>query len=401
MSDVMWRPELGSALILTSWLAACAAGDRGVVASNQAVVPGLMDAGVAAANASGTPGGGDANASYLHDAATTIVDAWVDVPDSSLANCATGKAKAAVASAAEPADIIFAIDSSGSMDDEIAFVQAQMNRFSQQIGASGIDARVILIGEEDATCIGAPLGSGRCPEDTKLPGYLHVARTVGSNNGLNVILDSYPEWSSQLRTNAVKSFVIVTDMCWFMFPHFAATDGPNDSAAEFIRNLERLDAAMFAKWTFNGIFVQQDCPLGERIGQVYTDLVARTQGVSGDLCLQDFQPVFDRLSQKIVASSTVVIACDWDIPAPPSGETLDLESVNIRYVDGNGAAASLGKVPVGADCPKFVNGWYYDDEQSPNFILACPQSCAQMRRSGVSEVEVLLGCKSMPPQPLL
>lgn len=390
MRDGMRRLELGSALIVASCLADCTAADRGVVANN-APIMGSIDASVVPANPdSGTPGGGGADAAYLGDAGRTIVDAWVDVPD---ANCATGVAKAEVASVAEPADIIFAIDSSGSMDDEIAFVQAQMNRFSQQISASGIDARVILIGEEDAICIGAPLGSGRCPDDTRLPGYLHVDREVGSNDGLNVILDSYPEWSAQLRTNSAKSFVIVTDD--------EATDGPNDSAAEFIRNLELLDPGLFAEWTFNGIFVQQDCPQGERIGQVYSDLVAQTQGVSGDLCLQDFQPVFDRLSQNIVANSTVVIACNWDIPPAPSGETLDLDSVNIRYLDKNGAEASLGKVPSAADCPKFVNGWYYDEVQAPKFILACPQSCAEMRRSGVSEVEVLLGCKSVPPPPVL
>jgi hypothetical protein len=49
-----------------------------------------------------------------------------------------------------PADIIFAIDSSGSMDEEIAFVQTHMNAFSQQIVAAGIDARVILIGDPGA-----------------------------------------------------------------------------------------------------------------------------------------------------------------------------------------------------------------------------------------------------------
>ena len=212
---------------------------------------------------------------------------------------------------------------------------------------------------------------------------------VGSHNGLNVILDSYREWSSQLRLDASKSFVIVTDD--------EATNGPNDSAGEFTKNLLALDGAMFAKWTFNGIFVQQDCDLGEEIGEVYADLVAQTQGVSGDLCLQDFQPVFDRLSQKIVTSSTAEIACTWAIPTPPAGETLDYGSVNVRYTDRTGVAASLGKVPSAAECPSFKNGWYYDNAQSPSSIVACPQSCTQLRSSGVSRLEVLLGCKSEPP----
>src|SRR5262245_52109748 len=39
----------------------------------------------------------------------------------------------------QPADIIWAIDTSGSMTEETNFVIQQMNNFSQQIVASGID----------------------------------------------------------------------------------------------------------------------------------------------------------------------------------------------------------------------------------------------------------------------
>jgi hypothetical protein len=390
MNDGGSQPKLAIALVWISALIACSVDEPSVIAG-KLPAGGQPDAGSQLGGGApdaggGAPGGGaasDANAGYPTDAANNA-DA-----NGGMANCAARAVEAKVTSVVEPADIIFAIDSSGSMDDEIEFVQSQMNRFSQQISASGIDVRVILIAEEDAICIAAPLGSGRCPEDTKLPGYLHIDEKVGSDDGLNVILDSYEDWSSQLRANASKSFVIITDD--------EATDGPNDSAAEFTANLLALDAAMFAKWTFNGIFVQQECDLGEEVGEVYADLVAQTQGVSGDLCLQDFQPVFDRLSEKIVTSSTAEIECEWDIPAPPAGETLDFGSVNIRYTDKAGTAASLGKVPSAAECPNFRNGWHYDDAQNPKAIVACPQSCTALRTAGVAKVEVLLGCKSEPP----
>jgi hypothetical protein len=107
--------------------------------------------------------------------------------------------------------------------------------------------------------------------------------------------------------------------------------------------------------------------------------------------------VFDRLSKKIIMTSTAELACNWDIPEPPAGEKLDYERVNIRYTDMAGVQASLGKVPSEAECPKFQNGWYYDDDAAPTTVIACPQSCTQMRASGVSKVEVVLGCKSEPP----
>jgi len=74
-----------------------------------------------------------------------------------------------------PADIIIVIDSSQSMGDEIVLVQTFMNAFSQQISAAGVDPRVILIGDPQAICIGAPLGTGMCPADENLPTYVRVA----------------------------------------------------------------------------------------------------------------------------------------------------------------------------------------------------------------------------------
>src|SRR5690606_3496249 len=47
----------------------------------------------------------------------------------------------------EPADIIFAVDTSGSMSDEIGFTQQHLNQFSTQIVQSGIDVRVVMLAE--------------------------------------------------------------------------------------------------------------------------------------------------------------------------------------------------------------------------------------------------------------
>jgi hypothetical protein len=382
--------------IILAWLFGCAGEDP---ATSAAPGPSQPEAG-ATPDASGALDAAtlDAGNNSAVDATYTIDTGANTNGDASQGeggptNCAAREVEADVMKVVQPADIIIAIDSSGSMDEEISFVQMQMNAFSQQIVSSGIDVRVILIGEAGSICIGAPLGSGTCPADSKLPNYLHVDSEVESHDGLNVILDSYSAWSGQLRLGASKSFVIITDD--------EAEDGPNDSAAAFTANLEALNPQMFAEWTFNGIFVLNECDLGEEVGQVYIDLVAQTQGVSGDLCLQDLKPVFDRLSQQIITGSVSELLCEWDVPDAPSGEKLDFGSVNVRYTDGKGTQAALGKVPSQAECPNFKNGWYYDNEQNPTKIFACPQSCAEMKMSAVSKVEILLGCKSEPPPPVL
>ena len=50
----------------------------------------------------------------------------------------------------KPADIIFVIDNSGSMGEEIAGVESNINtNFAQQMAASGIDYRIIMVTEHD------------------------------------------------------------------------------------------------------------------------------------------------------------------------------------------------------------------------------------------------------------
>jgi len=282
--------------------------------------------------------------------------------------CATTKATATDMTMVVPADIIFAIDSSGSMDEEIVFVQTFMNTFSQQISAAGVDARVILLGDPEAICIGAPLGTGQCPDDSNPPAYLHVPVEVGSNDGLNIFIDSYPEWQAHLRPNASKSFVIVTDD--------DATDEPNNSAAVFQANVAALDPVMFARWTFNGVYCFTECEDAAAIGEVYVDLVAATMGVGGDLCLQDFQPVFNRLAQQIITTSGTEITCEWAFPARPMGQTFSADLVAVERSAG-GTRMPLVRVGSAADCTQ--GGWYFDSDFNPTKIVACPSTCTDLQ----------------------
>jgi hypothetical protein len=298
--------------------------------------------------------------------------------------CAATRTTADDVTMVVPADIIFAIDSSGSMDEEIQFVQTFMNGFSQQIVAAGVDARVILIGDPEAICIGAPLGSGTCPNDTKLPGYVHVPAEVGSNDGLNIIIETFPQWRQHLRPGASKSFVIVTDD--------DATDGPNNSAAAFRANLTALDPMMLAKWTFNGVYCFTQCPDAAEIGRVYVDLVASTMGVGGDLCLQDFRPVFDALAKKIITTSGTKITCDWALPQPPAGKTFAGDLVEVRR-SADGGANVINKVNMPTDCSQ--GGWHFDNNFNPTKILACPSTCMQMQNQMGGRIDVTYGCESV------
>lgn len=72
-------------------------------------------------------------------------------------------------------------------------------------------------------------------------------------------------------------------------------------------------------------------------------------------------------ASSLTAENTVVgtdLVCEWPLPTPPVGTTLDSEAVNVRFTNTAGVATDLGKVPPTADCSTFARGWYYDSEET-------------------------------------
>jgi hypothetical protein len=81
------------------------------------------------------------------------------------------------------------------------------------------------------------------------------------------------------------------------------------------------------------------------------------------------------------------LACDYDIPAPPDGQQIDRDAVNVLHRSPNGTKAALSRNPSCAD----GSGWRYDDPNDPKRIMLCDGSCSAVRAGGGS-VEVLFGC---------
>ena len=139
----------------------------------------------------------------------------------------------------KPADIIFVVDVSGSMSEEITGLKQNINvNFAQIIGASGIDYRVIMLADHGPgkfeVCIEAPLSTipkGGCatiganPPGNN-PGKFYQYSMVGraqSNDALCILLDSLtgvkkddfnlaPKgWIDWLRPEAFKVIVVISD----------------------------------------------------------------------------------------------------------------------------------------------------------------------------------------------
>jgi hypothetical protein len=127
---------------------------------------------------------------------------------------------------------------------------------------------------------------------------------------------------------------------------------------------------------------------------VYIVLGDLTGGLLSDLCLQNFQPVFDLLATEVISGS--VLACEWPIPEPPAGETLDPDEVNVEFDDGQGMVVTIGRVDDAGQCAAVADGWYYDNPAAPTTIIACPQTCERMQDAMMARIDIQLGCATIP-----
>jgi len=317
-----------------------------------------------------------------------------------------------------PADIVVVVDNSGSMTDEAVEVQASMNDFANTIEASGIDAHIILIsadsGDEQGVCVPTPLGSGSCPDDENLPKFRHVVTDVGSSNSFDLILSTYDQWKNSLRAGATRTIAVISD------------DDSSLGWASFQSQMIALDAS-FQDFKFDAIVAPYEVsnpltcfgctasmgqclncdpccgadstlglfctPLPADEGKEYKALVADTGGVLGDLCQQEFQPVFDDIATAV--ANDALLPCVYDIPDAPPGEDLDYGKVNVEYTPSPGdPPETIFFLPGGAAECDDAGGWYYDDSASPTKILLCASTCDDIQLTVDGEVTIVLGCST-------
>jgi len=93
------------------------------------------------------------------------------------------------------------------------------------------------------------------------------------------------------------------------------------------------------------------------------------------------------------------LTCDFTIPQPPSGQSLDFGQVNLEFVAAGGETRQLVNVSEEGACGDAPDeGWYYvrDDSGTPTQISVCPDVCAEFQTAmGESQVNLQLGCATI------
>ncbi|MBK8251477.1 MAG: hypothetical protein IPK82_02265 [Polyangiaceae bacterium] len=342
----------------------------------------------------------------------------------------------------KPVDIMFIIDNSGSMGDNINAVQNNINQnFAAIIGASGIDYRVIMISEHGALgaesiCIGAPLSTSNCNPVPAEPGqnppiFYQYSVPIGSHNSVCQALSGYdgtlPDqynygpggWKQWLRKEAFKVFVEVTDdgmTCTFNGVAYDDNDNPADgdvAAKTFDAALLALDPEQFGtdaarNYVWHSIiglaekavpteaYAPTDpvatgvCGTAVASGTAYQVLSQVTGGLRFPICeFASFDVVFQEIAKGVIAGAK--IDCALPVPEPPPGETIDLATVVLEYTPGNGGAVvKMSQVGSAAMCKP--DAFYIEN----NVIQLCPDACALVQSDDKAKIDVLFGCSTEP-----
>ncbi|MCP4674535.1 MAG: hypothetical protein GY854_03260 [Deltaproteobacteria bacterium] len=320
-----------------------------------------------------------------------------------------------------PVDIIFAIDSSGSMWESGDEIQWGLNELADEISSEGIDARIILLaateendcfneGPSLSFCVEEPLGSGECgggqlgfpgdlSEDTIFcdakskagpgldsnePEFLHLNVAIDGTYPIPAIVSQYTEYRHNLREDAHKQVVIVEDMQLL---------GDAPGLSETFNTV--LDPPMPpGTWTFNAVYCKTSvCELCDAAysGGFYQSLVWGTGGVEGYLCeaKNAFEQLIDALAESVIINTP--LSCEWTIPPPPDGVSFDKDRVNITYTNSGGEDIEYGKVE--GDCGD-KQGWKYDNEESPTKVMVCPATCDDIQSDLNGQIHIIFGCQT-------
>ncbi len=340
----------------------------------------------------------------------------------------------------KPVDVVFILDNSCSMTQEVLAIQNNINQnFAQIIAASGVDYRVIFIGEQgpadpdESICIGPPLGGTNCPIGANQPPvnnppifYHYDNNDVESHDSWCKMIDWYDKpdrynlapggWKGWLRTEAFKAFVEITDdgvRCGPYDDDDKVADG-TAAAKQFDADLLARDPTQFGteadrnyiwysiigigpnpattdkSWAPTDPVNTTQCSTAPDPGTGYQALSNLTGGIKFPVCEgQGFDVVFQEIAKGVIKSAS--IACEFSVPTPPQGKELDLNSITVEFTPQAGTPTKFTQVANAAAC---APGSFYIEADK---IKLCPGACTTVQGAPNAELQILALCKGPGP----
>lgn len=96
------------------------------------------------------------------------------------------------------------------------------------------------------------------------------------------------------------------------------------------------------------------------------------------------------LAEGLAQIAGQISTCEFTIPPPPPGKTLDTGRVNVNYTHGDGKQSTILHDSTGM-C---AAGWKYDDDTAPTKIVLCGSDCDVVKADQGAKVDVIFGCQT-------
>jgi hypothetical protein len=97
------------------------------------------------------------------------------------------------------------------------------------------------------------------------------------------------------------------------------------------------------------------------------------------------------------------LSCDFQIPSPAAGKTLDYGKVNVEFTPKAGEDSEvIPYVDDGAECGS-EGGWYYERDtpkSTPKSIRTCNSTCIKLQGSVTGNIEIQVGCETVRREPI-
>ena len=273
-------------------------------------------------------------------------------------------------------DIVVWIDTSGSMSQEAAWTNQNINKFTQYLETKGLDYRLVLYGTGLGLCVGPPLGTGPAACNSAQPQkFLTVKNMVASTNGLTLLMTqkNFDLYKLFLRPDAAHNIIGITD------------DNSSTAAATFKTNYGNmlLAVGLQDKFVYHAIcsFVNEanpnqagNCSTGAAYGLQHVSLAQSTGGTLYQVCKNDWTAIFDGLSKAVAATAKPV--CTYKLPAPVS-KKWNPQNVKVSHIE-SGVVVQLNHIAAESQCAASPNGWYYDNDLVPTTVTLCNEQCKKL-----------------------
>jgi len=297
-----------------------------------------------------------------------------------LSKCATSSATPTPV----PVSLVFMFDKSGSMDQNSKWTSCQsgLTSFFADPASAGLSASLQFFPQNSNECsnnsYSAPAVAMRALPDSKSFAQAISANSPGGGTPTLPALTGAVEYAQSVqKSNPADKVAVVL-----------VTDGePNDCNSSVNSVASEAASASSTIPTFViGIGNTANLDQIAQAGGTGKATIVSTN--NAQQTAQDFQTALN-------AIRGLTLACEYQIPAPPQGETFDEAKVNVVYTPTNSGQQTL---TYNQSCTGGT-GWHYDDVQNPKKIVLCSGTCDSVQQKS-GKIDIVLGCATnggIPP----